>query len=430
MKLLITALFVVFCLITCDSSQQFLQLGERLASPIDVAVADTGTHFYVINADHDRTYNQGSILVIDEAGNKLRAVSTPRMASSVDVAGEHMLVTFMQSTEFDQPEVHRYSLQNPDTPELDQRWELPCQPLHSVQRTGYRYFFVSCVDGTLLYGDHDTNTLRPVRKYQYPRRAMYLDAERELLLAFPTSLDRPAAEDRRLKDVESADKKDGGGNFIPDEWETRAANASITELYQFALYDIKAAEQAQFPFSDTAASEMHWLTYDDIATSDKYYRTNFWQAAPDPDDTSIFYLSQRGNLPTKTHTANNVVKVSIAADLRANANHALTFAPAATSPHKLWYPSDLAIQHLDKIGKVLFIGSLRDVANWPSDKSYSSILIHAPTWQEHVQGKAIELGAFAVNARGVLLAVAFFSNQLRMFKLSHANEALEEIELE
>ena len=418
----VIAIVTACALLTCNSSQQFLQLGKRLASPIDVAVADTGTHFYIINADHDRTYDQGSILVVDEAGKKIRALSTPRMASSVSVAGNNMLVTFMQSTETNHPEVQHYSLQNPASPELPQRWQLPCQPLQSVQRTDYRYFFVSCTDGTLLYGDYDKNILRPVRKYQQPRRAMYLDSERELLLAFPTSLGRPA-QDQSLKDVQG---KSNTSNFTPDIWEADKTTNPSAELYQFALYDIRAAAKENFPFAKSQPAEMHWLTYDELEKEDKYYRTNFWQAEPDPDDKSAFYLSQRGALPTKNHTANNIVKVEIHADLRTAGNHALTFTQAVKSPHKLWYPSDIAVQSFDNIGQVLFIGSFRDRATWA--QSYSSIMVQTSAWQEHLQGDEVELGAFAVNARGILLAVSFFSNRMRMFKLDPTQEALEEFE--
>ncbi|MDE3269806.1 MAG: hypothetical protein OYH77_05945 [Pseudomonadota bacterium] len=425
-------LTLVLCLVACDVSQQFMQLGKHLASPIDVAVADTGAYFYVINADHDRTYDQGSILVVSETGKKLRAIPTPRLASSISVAGDNMLVTFMQSTESEQSEVHRYSIQTPAAPQLKKRWQVDCLPLQSVQRVGYRYFFVGCTDGTLLRGDYDTDTLRPVRKYHHPRRAMYLDTEQGLLLAFPTSLGQPVA-DRRLEDSEGASGEvDNGstgdsnsGNFVPDVWEKGQVPAHVAAVYQFAIYDIKADTR------NAPVSEMHWLTYDSLATAKKYYRTSFWHATPDPDGRSSFYLSQRGALPTASHSANNVVKVIINSDLRTNGRHALTFEQAVESPHKLWYPSHLVAQRLDNIGNVLFIGSLRDRASWPREDTYSSIVVQTPAWQSKVsRGDGAELGAFAVNARGIMLTVAFFSNRLRMFKLAPTAEEFQEIILE
>ena len=79
---------------SCKRDEVFPDLNDQVASPVDVAVSDSGKHFYIINADFDRTYNKGSIMVIDEDGKKIKTVEIPRMARIVSVAGNAMVVTF------------------------------------------------------------------------------------------------------------------------------------------------------------------------------------------------------------------------------------------------------------------------------------------------------------------------------------------------
>ena len=58
----------------CKRDEKFPDLGQNFAYPADVATSDDGQQFYVVNSDFDRTYNKGSILVMDTSGNRIVAV--------------------------------------------------------------------------------------------------------------------------------------------------------------------------------------------------------------------------------------------------------------------------------------------------------------------------------------------------------------------
>ena len=168
----------------CAREEKFPALAQRVASPVDVAVSSDGDYFYVLNTDYDRTYNRGSILVLDATGRKQHAVATPRLGRNLVVANNRMLVTFDRSTATDTPTVHLYSLANARKPRLQQSWPLSCSPLNTVMRGDFPYFFISCGHGELFIGNSSDLSLKHVRTYQYPRRALYLDPQRQLLFAF------------------------------------------------------------------------------------------------------------------------------------------------------------------------------------------------------------------------------------------------------
>ena len=69
---------------SCKSDENFLELKEQFAGPIDVVYSDP--YFYVLNSDFDQN-NQGSIVVIDpeaQAGTEKKSVvKVPRMGRSL-----------------------------------------------------------------------------------------------------------------------------------------------------------------------------------------------------------------------------------------------------------------------------------------------------------------------------------------------------------
>ncbi len=67
---------------------------EPGCGPVDVANSDDGKYFYVLNSDFDRSYNQGSILTIDESGEKLGAVKTRRMGRAMALSGTDLLIMY------------------------------------------------------------------------------------------------------------------------------------------------------------------------------------------------------------------------------------------------------------------------------------------------------------------------------------------------
>ncbi len=145
--------------------------------------------------------------------------------------------------------------------------------------------------------------------------------------------------DDRIKDEKSYDE---AGEFtetpneIPDLFEnSRQAqfeNYFVKEKYRFLVYDIKAGYEASdgpFPFKQAddlqIENELRWMYFTvsnfdgwpdvDAGISDqtvKYYRTNFFEAKPDPDSNDVFYISHRGPaLEGRSPYSNDIIKVSI-----------------------------------------------------------------------------------------------------------------------
>lgn len=334
---------VLSCLMvgSCQREERFADLGRKVASPVAIAVTDDGSYFYVLNADFERKYNAGSILIFDEAGAKKGVVDVPRMGRSMTLAGNDLIVTTDAPRPGEKGRVLLYDVTSPTAPKLKMDWRVDCGPMNAVARKDYAYFFVGCVGGGLLAGefkaDRSESTLKMVRRFGTTRRAMFLDPTRQLLLAFPTDMDVQTKADQEGVDMYSyADSgtRVAGGNEVPDAWEKTARLRRYNgywQTYQFVAYDVATESAAGFPFralgSDAVQRELRWIYYtlsnfDGTPDSEagygepdrKAYHTNFWTAEPDPFDANSFYMSHRGPPHLSPH-ANNVVKVSIIGDV-------------------------------------------------------------------------------------------------------------------
>ena len=422
-------LYFFLFLVACTDIDIFQRIGERFANPIDIAVSADGSHFYVANADFDRTYNKGSLLILHENGDKIKALPMPRMARSVEVAGSYLLLTFSQSTDTDSSSVRLYSLANPADPVLKKEWQIDCQPLNSTQHADYRYFFITCANGHLWQGDRTALTMHLARIYLQPRRAMYLDPQRELLFSFVVDLDEQTRRDQRFVDKFTYDDdKTEKPNGIPDIWERGEIADIDARLYQYAVYDIPRGVEAKKTAADQQSTpanihdnELNWLIYNldtKVEEGESIYRTNFWQAHSDPDDADSFYLTQRGYPNTDS---NNVIKAKIVGDVRTQPSSALQFTRVFALTNPLAFPSDLAVSKIDN-KKVLLVNSARDFVNWRAKNVYFSILAHvlqAPHWQKEFSGKSVDkaYGQFAINAKGTLMVSSFFGNRVYLFHL-------------
>lgn len=428
MRRLAAVLLCAAAVAGCKTKEKFPTLGLGVASPIDVAVSEDGNYFYVLNADFDRTYDVGSILVLDKDGNKVRAVEVPRMGRSLTLAGTDLIVTFDFPDEEQGASVAVFDLSDPANPV--QRADLPidCSPFNAVAEKGYPYFFIACTSGALWQGQlnepREATTIKEIRYYGVARRAMILDTKRDLLLGFKTDADKQGTADREFPDEVTYDDKirevkDEAGaaipNEVPDDYESskRAqSNKSQRQLYQFFVYDIAKEkanapgctvteeETCSFPYrsnSDPVVdSELRWLYYrlsnydgapdpsDYYAYATwKYYRTNFYEAKKDPTDPDVFYLSHRGN-PDKSPFANQIVRVTITGDLHVEdetlkapkTGDVMTFdrvygfkGAQATS---YVFPGDFEIQ--DIAGqKTIIVNNFRDLINWVRGDTYFSI---------------------------------------------------------
>lgn len=428
MSILLLSAFVV--LFGCTGSAKFPPLGKRVASPVDVAVSDSGEHFYVLNSDYDRSYDRGSILVLDGEGKKLRAVSVPRMGRNIAAADARLLLTFDRSTATDSPSVHLYSLADPSKPVLRKRWEIDCLPLNTVIRRDFDYFFISCVRGELFIGNSRDLSLKLVRNYRYPRRALHLDPQRGLLFAFPTMIGRKRSSDVTLEDrftyvddgmeQESPDK-------IPDAWANSPQLRRRARAFQYAIYDIFAARTASptaFPSrEDDLDDELHWIYYprwsETSASSSKTYRTNFYDAHADPSDPDSFYLSQRGALDS---TSNNIVRATL------NATKRLEFQVihSAEADDALTFPGDIEVLSIDT-KKTLLVNSFRDFVNWPRQQVFFSItarMLTQANWQKSCSStvRADSYFRFAANAKGTVVVASFYGDRINVLRLHPEND--------
>lgn len=360
LPILICALSIVTA---CKRDETFPSLGQTIASPIDVEVSDNGEYFYVLNSDFARTYNKGSVLVLDKDGNKLNAIEIPRLGRSITASDKDLIVTTDFPDEGDSAHVLVFDITDPQLPVLKAQLPINCSPINTALRKNYDYFFVTCSDATLLVGkleaDRSQTWLKKVRTYprtnDTTKRALYLDPKRELLFGFPTDIAQQQTADREAEDVTTFDSEanevlDAQGQQVPDEvpdnmQSTRREIAASGNrvVYQFFVYDIRAErenapgctiteeENCQFPerlSTDTVfQKEQRWIYFHlknfdgtpDTASAlnprVKYYRTNFSDAKPDPFDPDVFYLSHRGN-PTKSPYANQILRVQFMGDAR------------------------------------------------------------------------------------------------------------------
>ena len=409
----------------CAHKENFPSLGKRIASPVDIAVSDDGQHFYVLNADYDRTYGRGSILVLTADGQKLRAVPIPRMARNLVVAGDKLLVTFDRNTKNDNAAVQLYNLSDTSNPRLQHSWTLDCMPLNAVMRKDFSYFFISCAQGELFIGNHTDLSLKHVRTYHHPRRALHLDPQRGLLYAFASAVNSQRFSDVTLEDrltYNEQGEEIEGSDDIPDAWAKASNLAQRSHIFQYALYDIFAARDARpetFPRrEDDLSDELHWLYFprwQATETSDsKTYRTNFYDTHPDPDDKDSFYLSQRGTLDS---ASNNIVRATIAE------NRKLQFKVihSADDEDELRFPSDIEVRRINAT-KTLLVNSFRGFVNWPRAQVFFGITARTltqPHWQKSCtsQQRDASYYRFAANEQGTVVVSSFYGNRVHIFQL-------------
>lgn len=439
----------------CKRAEKFPDLGTKMASPIDVAADKSNSYFFVLNADYPRDYNVGSIVTLSADGVVQSALHVPRLGRSLTVAGDDMLVTFSSQGDEGAAQVQLYDAADPKNIKYVASWGMSagCNPVNAVMRSGYKYFAVACSNGGLMVGELKTprseSTLTLVRQYTGARRALHLDVERNLLIAFPTDLDRQSLSDTQLVDAVTYSETDGtetaSPNEIPDQWELnardRAKDRRGSYQYIFAVYDIAAGAAANFAFKQTkeVLGELRWtyfnltnfdgtpdveLTTDNLTT--RYYRTNFWEAKPDPDNSSAFYLSHRGtsysrpDVGTSPH-ANSIVHVTITGDLTDTSlktSDVLSFERVYGFKGELeesgkHYPGDFEIQTVNG-SPLLLVNHFRDLINFRGQTYFSlaAKVLGDNNWFTERSSTSPETSYYqvALTPSGRAMAVSFFGN--------------------
>ena len=418
---------ILFLLLaTCSVAEKFPARGNEIPGPTAVAVADDGKHFYVVSSDFDRTYNGGMLIVLDDQAKRLNTIEVPRLARSMSVGGDSLLLTFGRDRDDDKARVELYSLAKPHAPSLRHGWEIDCQPLNSTMSKDYRYFFVTCSNGDLYLGDRQELSLPKVRSYGQARRAIYLDVDRQLLLTFVSAIDNQKYRDLTMTDrLTYRDGKEiAGANEIPDDWEKRHVRQQKKRLFQYTVYDIEAAANAGFPHQERQ-EEFRWLYYDfdESEKDDKTYRTNFWDTQADPDSADSFYLSQRGT----GSSSNNILQVTIKGDLRViggktpKTSDVLQIKSVQTV-EEVEFPGDIAVERVNG-RKVLLVNTFRDFVNWQRHEVFFAITaftINKPQWQESFTSSRADQSyyQFAVNKQGLVVVSAFYGHKVFALRLT------------
>jgi hypothetical protein len=479
-----TRLGVLLCglfFVGCTSEEKFPPIGDRIVSPVDVGVSDDGQFFYVLNSDFDRTYNVGSIVTIDKNGEKKGVIEVPRMGRNLVVAGNDLLVTMDRGPLNEPPRVQLYDLsKDPLLPELKADFQLECSPFGAALRKNYQHFAVSCIEGQIYLGtlneDRGQSTLKLVRQYAVPRRALYIDPVRELLLGFVTDPQQNGSKDAEYADATryDASAKEVLGpngtklpNEIPDVMESKLNGPNLRGQkfqYTYIVYDIASerdkapdcktteTENCVFPYRPnnkaTVQQELRML-YFKLRNLDgtpdqspfgndpsyKYYRTNFWEAKHDPDDPNVFYLSHR-NAPDKSPHANQIVQVNIVGDLRVQdkkeppqTGEVLKFeriygfnGPESDKRH---FPGDFEVQYVQGF-KSLVVNHFKDVLNWSRKDQYFSLAAKTFTdnaWSSEIEGaltkdSILTYYQLALNSEGRLISCSFYGNFVQLLEMT------------
>jgi hypothetical protein len=489
-KVISVVLIFVATATSCRREEKFPAIGEAMASPIDVEVFDSGEYFYVLNADFDRTYNKGSVVVLDQEGNKVKAIEVPRLGRSIMATDKDLIVTTDYPDDDNTAFVLLFDITNPADPVLKKEFGIACSPLNTAIRKNYDYFFVTCSDGTLHIGkleaDRTQSWIKRIRQYarttDTTRRALYLDPKRELLFGFTTDVSKQLTADREAEDSRTFNNEaepvlnDAGESVsdeVPDDYQStrREIAASGSRVnYQFFVYDIRAEkdnapqctvseeEDCKFPVrgnnEPVVQKELRWLYFNlnnfdgtpDTANSlnpaYKYYRTNFWDAKPDPYDPDVFYLSHRGN-PKKSAYSNQIVRVQFIGDIRVSADgkvphtgDVFTFERISgfkaeglngTETTKLHFPGDF---ELAEIGgqRVLVVNHFRDIASgaWLRGEVYFSVTaktLDENSWFSELPGSldapnVTTYYQIAINKSGRALTTSFYGNAVILLEVT------------
>lgn len=453
-------IIILAALPACKRNELFETLGDKFATPTDVATDSTGDYFFVLNSDDNRDYDIGSILVLTKDGDKVGVVSTPRLGRTLSVADNDMLATFSYSGEGTESRLNLYDVTDPKAVKLNRSWALgDCNPINAVLRSGYKYFAVSCANGSIFIGELATNradsTIHRVRRYPQARRALYLDPSRNLLLAFTTELKARALYDSVMEDRTSYEESDTNTevktpNEIPDVWEASRSdrrNKLRRGIYQYVVYDIAAEAAKNFPQVDdytTSAiqTELRWMYFNlsnfdgapDVSESSltavqsRYYRTNFWAARANPLDANSFYLSHRGTSETSSSGsphANSIIRVSIKGDLRPPASGTAPRTENVLSFERVYgfkgeldangrhFPGTFDVKEIQG-SPLLVVNHFRDIKNFPSSR-YSSIaakVIGENGWfSEITEGSSgHSYYQLAVTPAGRAIAISYYQN--------------------
>jgi DNA-binding beta-propeller fold protein YncE len=465
----------------CKTEEKLPALGERIAGPVDVATAPSGSHFYVLNSDFERRFNEGSIMVIDPetpTPTKVNTIPIPRLGRSLDVAQNLLLVTYDAEGEEILRRIDLWNVENETNPTLVTSWNIECSPINGILAPSQPYFVVSCLNGDVFMGhlnrsDLAASTLDRVRSYGFAHRALYFyeSAAGTWLLGFPSDLDFPDVDDFPAVDKGTYDPVqdkmlENVADEIPDLFQNTPQarrRPSNGYPYQMFIYNVSAEETASaadpeigtahFRYMETGTfarpnqvnKEMRYVYYvlreldgtpasgeGTVDIDQRIYRTNFWTARSAPGGASeIFYLSQRGN--SYGSTSNNVLKVEINPTALAAADSSKftdmfkvqrVYGFANDRDSIARYPGAFAVTEIEG-EPMLLVNHFRDLINFSNAPFYSITrkFLNPPFSLQQASSydsTAYEASFYqlAVSKTGKLLTCSFYGHSLYLFDVS------------
>ena len=471
----IAATLALLGVAACGDYQVSRPIQQNFSGPIGVQSSANGKYFFTLNSDFDGQYDDGSLVVLDESGAKQAAITIPRLGRAMKRVGNDLYVGFERPDEKGVASVMVFDVTNPLAITTTRSWVINCSPVNVTARQGYPTFFVSCSGGGLLVGQKDWDALKVVRNYEKSRRAMYLDPTRELLFLFSTEMTTQAATDMLSADVNTY-AIDGtvtaGSNEIPDDFENSRVerrNVGNRAPYQFVVYDIAKERAASFPYRElrdkndpTADNELRWLyftllnidgspdTDEGVRTlQSKFYRTNIWDAKPNPEDTDSFYISHRGLIQ-----ANDIIKITLVGDPRPIAKGTAACANGYVERNGFCVPRTDAyfafervygfkgeVDTLSYVGdfevlrikgrRILIVNHFRDLVYWkPADRRFSMVVrdLDFPSWRSELQSTDYQRSYFqvAMTPSGSALTCSYYGGSVILLKVNPGEELIEE----
>jgi hypothetical protein len=210
-------------------------------------------------------------------------------------------------------------------------------------------------------------------------------------------------------------------------------------------------ETCPFPYRDKSSTiaekELRWIYFklDNFdGTPDqsehfnnnqyKYYRTNFYEAKPDPEDTNSFYLSQRG-APNDSQYSNQIIKVTYTGDIKAGENVPKTgdvlkftrvYGFKGIQSNKYSYPGDFDVVAING-QKTVVVNHFRDLSTWSRNDTFFAVsaqLLDNPTWFSEITGQLSPKSDIrtyyqvAVNSKGRAISPSFYGNSVVLFDVN------------
>ena len=134
------AILSALAMIGCSSKISQKAIGTAISSPIAVVAHGGGNYFYVLNGNFSHEYRDGSILILDTEGNKIKALSTPRVGQFLKTteSGNYLLAGFSADPETGvntKANLQIFDTANPTEPSLVKTFELDCTPNNAVERS-------------------------------------------------------------------------------------------------------------------------------------------------------------------------------------------------------------------------------------------------------------------------------------------------------